>query len=355
VIPQAVPVPHTSRRRHRPAAVFAALDLGTNNCRLLVAHPAGAGFRVVDSFSRIVRLGEGLQGSGVLAEAAMDRAIEALQACRDRLDRWTGCTIRAVATQACRQARNCPAFLERVRDEVGLRLDIIAPQEEARLAVQSCGPLLDRGCRRALLFDIGGGSTELAWVRLDGPGGPELIGYDSLPLGVVTLSERHAATAFTAGGYVAMVAETHALLHEFERAHHITDELRRGGVQAIGTSGTVTTLAGVAMKLARYRRPLVDGTILDAATAADALAQLRAMGAAGLRAHPCVGPERTPFVLPGCAIFDAIRTRWPLPQVTVADRGLREGILLQLMRQRRPDEPRSPHPAPVHRTTPVPA
>ena len=329
---------------------FAALDLGTNNCRLLVARPAGDGFRVIDSFSRIVRLGEGLQASGALGDAAMNRAMQALQACRARLQRRPRCVVRAVATEACRQATNGPAFLKRVLAETGIRFDIIAPREEAELALESCGPLLDRDSRRVLLFDIGGGSTELAWVRLAASSGPELIGYVSLPLGVVTLAERHGPAVFTTAGYAAMVAEAHQHLEAFEQVHRIAHEIRLGGVQGLGTSGTVTTLAGVAMKLARYRRPLVDGTTLSAAAADDALRQLRGMGIPGLHAHPCVGADRADFVLPGCAIFDAIRSMWPIEQFTVADRGLREGILQRLMRQDHGRQPARKAAASQHET-----
>ena len=247
---------------------FAALDLGTNNCRLLIAVPADGGFRVVDSFSRIVRLGEGLQATGRLGEAAIGRAIEALRGCSARLERRPPRGMRAVATEACRQAANGPAFLARVREETGLVFETITAREEATLAIESCAPLMQPTARRALLFDIGGGSTELAWVRLDGGGAaPELIGTESLPLGVVTLSERFGPAAWTQAGFAAMVEETRDRLLAFERVHCIGQEIRRGGVQMLGTSGTVTTLSGVALNLVRYRRPLVDGSVLTAAAA----------------------------------------------------------------------------------------
>ena len=338
------PVSAGSRTAASPHGVFAALDLGTNNCRLLVAAPARDGFRVLDSFSRIVRLGEGVQTTGQMNEAAMQRAIDALRVCTARLARRPVRALRAVATEACRRAANGPQFLTRVRAETGLGITIISPREEAELALESCAPLLAPAGRRALLFDIGGGSTELAWVRLTGPGRPpELIGYHSLPVGVVNLSERHGARGFTAEGFQAMVDEVRARLAPFERIHCIAHEARLGGVQALGTSGTVTTLAGVALNLARYRRPLVDGTTLSAEAGAGALFLLRGLGRDGLRRHPCVGPERTDFVLPGCAIFQAIQETWPTPEVTVADRGLREGMLLRLMRQHPPlPAPRRP-------------
>ena len=314
---------------------YAALDLGTNNCRLLIAVPAQNGFRVVDSFSRIVRLGEGLAASGTLAEPAMLRAIDALRTCRQRLSRRPIRAVRAVATEACRRASNGRAFLDRVLGETGLHFDTITPREEAQLALDSCVPLLDPLARRALLFDIGGGSTELVWVRLGGTQ-PDIIGYDSLPIGVVSLAERYGSDVFTNDGYDAMVDDIRARLAPFERVHRIAQETRAGGVQALGTSGTVTTLAGIALKLSHYRRPLVDGVELASGTAAAAVSALRAMGLDGLRAHPCVGPERAEFVLPGCAVFEAIQQTWALPQVTVADRGLREGMLTRLMREAPP-------------------
>jgi exopolyphosphatase / guanosine-5'-triphosphate,3'-diphosphate pyrophosphatase len=313
-------------------SAFAALDLGTNNCRMLVAAPAGEGFRVLDSFSRIVRLGEGLHRTGRLDPAAMERALSALQACAVRLERRPVRRLRAIATEACRRAANGAAFLTRVKHETGLDIGVITPREEAELALESCAPLLAGGGRRALLFDIGGGSTELAWVRIDPDGKPELIGYDSLPVGVVTLAEQFGPAGFDPDGFEAMVDDVSARLESFERVHCIGREIRQGGVQLLGTSGTVTTLAGVALGLSRYRRPLVDGTVLSADAAAEALGNLRALGRAGLEAHPCVGPDRVDFVLPGCAVFAALVRRWPAPRVIVADRGLREGMLLRMIR-----------------------
>jgi exopolyphosphatase/guanosine-5'-triphosphate,3'-diphosphate pyrophosphatase len=333
------PVVLAARYAIPPAPAYAALDLGTNNCRLLIGAPTGSGFRVVDSFSRIVRLGEGLAASGQLAEPAMDRAIAALGACAEKLARRPIRQLQAVATEACRRATNGAAFLARVEAETGLRPRIISAREEAELAMESCAPLLEETDRRALLFDIGGGSTEIAWIRVPPrgsrpPGAPmaELIGYVSLPLGVVTLAERAGASCFTEEGFHAVVEEVATHLLAFDRVHCIGQEIRAGGVRLIGTSGTVTTLAGVALALPRYRRPLVDGRTLDMETADQALGDLFALGRAGLAAHPCVGPERVDFVLPGCAVYAAIRHVWPLPALTVADRGLREGMLLRMMR-----------------------
>ncbi len=327
---QPVAGPGEPRRSAGPA--FAALDLGTNNCRMLVAAPARDGFRVLDSFSRIVRLGEGLHRTGQLSADGMERALAALSACAERLSRRPVRRLRAVATEACRRAANGSAFLARVKSETGLDVGVISSREEAELALESCAPLLAGGGRRALLFDIGGGSTELAWVRIDPDGRSHLIGYDSLPVGVVTLADRFGQAGFDPEGFEVMVDDIIVRLASFEAVHCIRREIEAGGVQMLGTSGTVTTLAGVALGLARYRRPLVDGTVLRADVAEQALANLRALGREGLEAHPCVGRDRVDFVLPGCAVFAALVRLWPAPRIIVADRGLREGMLLRMIR-----------------------
>jgi len=315
---------------------FAALDLGTNNCRLLVGAPVAGGFKVLDSFSRLVQLGEGLDECGTLSPYAMDRAMEALRGCADRLARRPVRKLRAVATEACRRALNGPDFLERVQRETGLSLDVISSREEAELALESVAPLLAPlaadGVTRALLFDIGGGSTELAWVRLPDRIGdtPELVGYVSLPIGVAGVAarwERH--------GFDAVADEVERHLRPFEAIHRINAEIRRGHVALVGTSGTVTTLAGIVLDLQRYRRPLVDGLILTYQTSHGAIDKLRAMTPTELAAHPCIGGDRASFVLPGCAIYAAISRLWPADRVVVADRGLREGILLRMMRTER--------------------
>jgi len=317
------------------AAAYAALDLGTNNCRLLIGVPTRDGFRVVDSYSRIVRLGEGLHHTGELAQSAMDRAMAALRTCADRIGRRELRGVRAVATEACRRATNGAAFLDLVRSETGIEIRTISTREEAELALESCSPLLAGAGRRALLFDIGGGSTELAWVRLSPGCPPELIGYISLPVGVVTLSERWGAAAFTADGFEAMVQDVMERLQEFERVYCIAHEIRQGGVQFLGTSGTVTTLAGISLKLDRYRRDLIDGISMTRDAVDDALIHARELGRSGLSSHPCIGADRVEYVLPGCAIFAAIHELWPTPTITVADRGLREGLLLRMMRAAR--------------------
>jgi exopolyphosphatase / guanosine-5'-triphosphate,3'-diphosphate pyrophosphatase len=322
-------------RVHHFAPQYAALDLGTNNCRLLVARPAGPGFRVVDAFSRIVRLGEGLAASGVLSEDAMARALEALKVCADKIAARRVAAGRYVATEACRQAANCDAFLARVREEIGIEIEIISSTEEARLVVAGCAPLLNPRIPYAIVFDIGGGSTEIVWLRLWGAGNrrrPEILRSVSLPFGVVTLTDRFGGAEVSPAAYRTMVAETIAALAPFERASDIQRHVRTGRVQMLGSSGTVTTLAGIHLALPRYTRALVDGSVLTFEQISTVSAHLAGLDLAGRAANPCVGRERADLVLSGCAILDAICLMWPVGCLRVADRGVREGILFDLMR-----------------------
>lgn len=318
--------------------IYAALDLGTNNCRLLIARPEAEGFRVLDSFSRTVRLGEGLMQTGELSEAAIGRAIEAIKVCAVKMRKRGVTSARAIATEACRHARNGPAFIKRVAAETGLHFDIIPPLEEARLAARGVTPLLDRRDAGALVFDIGGGSTELIWLDLrDRAREPRIIAWGSMPLGVVTLAELFSDQLDDPGVFAKMVTEVKARLQAVEGlsppgAHPA------GPFHMLGTSGTVTTIAGIHLKLDRYERAKVDGTWLTRAEALTVANQISAMDRASRSAQPCIGQERAELVIPGLAIFLAIFELWPAPRLRVADRGLREGMLLALMGPK--DEPR---------------
>jgi exopolyphosphatase / guanosine-5'-triphosphate,3'-diphosphate pyrophosphatase len=317
------------------ARQFAALDLGTNNCRLLVARPVGGGFRVVDAFSRIVRLGEGLAATGALSDAAMTRTLDALRVCAAKIAARKVSAGRYVATEACRRAANCEAFLTRVRDEVGLEIEIISSREEARLVVAGCAPLLHPRIPNAIVFDIGGGSTEIVWLRLvrgpDGRRRPHILGAVSLPFGVVTLTDRFGGAEVSPATYRLMIAEAAAALVSFERNHRILRHVRDGRVQMLGSSGTVTTLAGIHLALPRYIRASVDGSMLTFEQIAAVSAHLAGLDFDGRAANPCIGRERADLVLSGCAVLDAICATWPVGRLRVADRGVREGILLDLM------------------------
>jgi exopolyphosphatase/guanosine-5'-triphosphate,3'-diphosphate pyrophosphatase len=334
--PRAVPETAACRaRRGRPwaAEVYAALDLGTHNCRLLVARGTAGGFRIIDAFSRIVRLGEGLSASGVLSEAAMLRTLEALKICAEKIAHRGVTQARYVATEACRRAGNCTAFLGRVEDATGIAIETISSEEEARLAVVGCAPLLDRARPHAVVFDIGGGSTEIAWLRLPADDGrqPEILGSISLPFGVVTLTERYGGDVVSAAAFAAMMDETAAAVAGFAACHGIAGEVAAGRVQMLGSSGTVTTLAGVHLGLRRYIRSVVDGSVLDFNALEAISARLAAMSCAERAAHPCIGTERADLVVAGCAILMAICAIWPVGRLRVADRGLREGILFSLL------------------------
>lgn len=312
--------------------LYAALDLGTNNCRLLIAQPTRPGsFRVVDAFSRIVRLGEGLAASGRLSEEAMDRAVEALKICSVKLSGREIRRMRLIATEACRAAENGEEFLARVTRETGLQLEIINRETEARLAVSGCSSLVGREARSVVLFDIGGGSSEIAVIRIGENRSSRLANHithwTSLPVGVVTLSERHGGRDVTPEVFEAMINEVEIMLGRFE-----CPPLHEGhDFHLIGTSGTVTTLAGVHLDLPRYDRRRVDGLWLSDAEVSAMQAKLLSWGYAERAANACIGPDRADLVLAGCAILEAIRRRWPSGRMRVADRGLREGLLTDMM------------------------
>lgn len=319
----------------RGGPTYAALDLGTNNCRLLVARPNGDSFRVIDAFSRIVRLGEGISASGRLSEAAIARSLEALEICRNKMRNRGVTRARLVATEACRAAANGLEFRSRVAELLGLELEVIDRETEAELAATSCTPLIDPEAEGVVLFDIGGGSSEL--VRLGrspadgrGPPPPRIKGWVSLPHGVVTLAERHGGLHVTRDTYEAMVAEVAALIEPFAREHGGGD---LGGVHMLGTSGTVTTIAGVHLKLKRYDRNRIDGCWLGADEIDAVLERLLTMTYEERVASPCIGADRADLVLAGCAILEAIRRAFPCQRLRVADRGLREGMLVQMMRE----------------------
>jgi exopolyphosphatase/guanosine-5'-triphosphate,3'-diphosphate pyrophosphatase len=312
--------------------VYAALDLGTNNCRLLIACPTGDGFRVVDSFSRIIRLGEGISATGCISDAAIERAIAALSICRDKIHSRKAKRLRLIATEACRAASNAEGFRNRVAAETGIRLEVIDRETEATLAVIGCSPLLDPQGRGAILFDIGGGSTELVRIERD-PGeqtaAPRIKAWMSIPLGVVTLAEHYGGRDVTARSYALMVQEVAQYIAPFAASHG--DDLRN--MHLLGTSGTVTTLAGVHLNLARYDRRRVDGIWMSDADITATIARLLGMSYQERANNNCISVERADLVLAGCAILDAIRNSFPLPRLRVADRGLREGMLVEMMRE----------------------
>lgn len=323
--------------KEEPPPAYAALDLGTNNCRLLIATPTPGGFRVVEAFSRIVRLGEGLSRTGRLSEEAMTRAVEALRICAEKVKRRRVVRLKAVATQACRSAENGRDFVQRVRDETGLRLEIIPPDEEARLSVAGCWNLVDRTAEAALIVDVGGGSTELSWLDLrEDPAKPSLVGWFSAPIGVVTLAERFPEPqGDTRVWFRAMVDHVKASIGACRDADALLDCFRSGKGHLIGTSGAITSLAGLHLGLPRYDRNRVDGLWMSRRDCEEAAARLIALGPEGRAAEPCIGPERADLVLAGTAILHAVQELWPCDRVRVADRGLREGLLLNLMRERK--------------------
>jgi exopolyphosphatase/guanosine-5'-triphosphate,3'-diphosphate pyrophosphatase len=334
----------TAPQRAPATAIYGALDLGTNNCRLLIAKPSRRGFLVIDAFSRIIRLGEGVLNSGKLSETAMKRTIEALKVCAEKMRRRGVTCSRLIATEACRVARNGDEFIQRARAESGLAIEIVTQETEAKLAVSGCASLIDRNCDYTLVFDIGGGSSELIWLDLARLGRPWrrtlhdrvdvqacIAAWTSLPIGVVNLAERHGGREVSPQSYEAMVEDVMAGIAPFEKTHRFAERIKGKHAHFLGTSGTVTTISGVHLKLPAYERARVDGCWLSAYDVRKVSSDLMGMSYAERVAQPCIGHERADLVLAGCAILEALLRTWPCQRLRVADRGLREGILTTLM------------------------
>ena len=315
---------------------YAAIDLGTNSCRLVVATPTPTSFRVVETYSKVVRLGEGIIQDNELSTKAMKRTLQALKVCRGVIDEYMPIVgSRFVATAACRRAKNVSQFVEMVKQEAGIELEVISSKEEARLSVVGCLPLLNRNIKRVLVFDIGGGSTQISLARVTESGKTFIEGFVSLPYGVVTISEAFAGHEMSTLEYSTVMDRTTAILDEFEEKYQIREAIENQEIQVIGTSGTVTVLGAVHLKLPRYNRSAVDGVAISAPDIQNTINRIKTMGPEGRYKHPCIGQSKSDLTLAGCAIIEALTTYWPISEITVADRGIREGILLDLMHSHR--------------------
>lgn len=311
---------------------YAAIDLGTNSCRLVIATPTPTSFRIVETFSKITRLGEGIIKENELSKSAIKRTVAALKVCSGVINEYAPIKrFRFVATAACRRANNCKEFLDLVKKETGLAIETISSKEESRLAVVGCVPLLNRNIKRTLVFDIGGGSTEISLARITSAGNTFIEGFVSLPYGVVTISEAFPAKEMTNLAYSTIMERTHKLLQDFEEKYKILDDIVNQKIQVIGTSGTVTVLGAVHLNLMRYNRSAVDGISITKQDIERAINKIKRLGDEGRKRHPCIGAQKADLTMAGCAIIEGLCSFWPISEVTVADRGIREGILLDMM------------------------
>lgn len=324
---------------------YAAIDLGTNSCRLVIATPTPSSFRVVETFSKITRLGEGIINNNELSKAAIRRTVTALKVCQGVVNEYAPIiNFRYVATAACRRAKNCDEFVNLVKKEAGINLEIISTKEEARLAVVGCVPLLNRNIKRMLVFDIGGGSTEISYARITDNGKTFIEGFVSLPYGVVTISEAFPKQDMTNLAYNTIIERTQKILSEFDHKHGIRQGIENQEIQVIGTSGTVTVLGAVHLNLPRYNRSAVDGISISGPDIERVIKKIKNIGEEGRRKHPCIGPLKSELTIAGCAIIESLLTFWPISEITVADRGIREGILLDMIHQGRQNKnPKNRH------------
>jgi len=331
----------TQQSASLPGAIIAAIDLGTTSCRLLVARPEGTSFRVIDSFSRVVRLGEGIQSNNRLQPAAIERTLDALKVCKDKIIKNKVSKIRAVTTEACRRSENSQDLLDRAQKDLGIAIEVITPLEEARLALSGCAAILDPKTPYAVAFDIGGGSTEIIWLKLlPSPGNRrsripivQVIDCASLPFGVVTLSEVYGTRFTDFGIYKDLREKVAGEVHRFSLKNNIQSPIKKGQVQMAGTSGTITTIGALHLKLPKYDRRYIDGLFLKLPDIHQVCESLLAMTHLERSQSACIGPGRADLVLMGTAILEGICDVWKLPHLRVADRGVREGILMDLLEE----------------------
>lgn len=339
-----------SKPKPQSAEVYAALDLGTNNCRLLIASTSQKGasgtyeLKIMDSFSRIVRLGDSISKTGRLSGEAIERTIDALSVCKKKMQKYKLTSCRLVATEACRRAVNTLDFIKRVKKELGLNIEVINNEEEAKLAVIGCSSLIRQNADKAIVFDIGGGSTEVIWIdakaleqkrqnkalnysNLEGV----IIDWISIDSGVMNLTEQFGGTSFVDVTYKDMVRYIHDKLLLFSEKNKIIDAVKKESVQMLSTSGTLTTLAALEMGLPKYDRNKVDGVTMEISEIKHTIEAIKKMRPSERFNNGCIGPERADFILTGCAVFEAISKLWPVGSITIADRGVREGIIISLM------------------------
>ncbi len=345
---------HRKKTKAGDSPLYAALDLGTNSCRMLIATPEGGHFRIVDAFSKPVRLGLELERTGSLSKSGISRTVQALHVCAKKLSSQGVKRQRLVATEACRRALNGDHFMGRIRSETGLELEIIRPEEEARLAVVGCAPLVTHQAQQVLVIDIGGGSTELVWIDISEvddplkveammrlkPGrenrgtlqahGAKVVDWISVPLGVATLLQRYSDVNDDSAKFALMACYFEESLDRFAPYNDDSDSLM-DGLQIIGTSGTVTTIGAVHLGLKHYDRNIVDGMVMGAPDVDKVISQFLKLGPEGRRAEPGIGRDRAQLIMSGAAILQTILRIWPARHIRVADRGLREGMLYSMM------------------------
>lgn len=308
---------------------IAAVDLGSNTCRLIISEVFSDGTRKnLEIFSRMVRLAENLSHSESLEPAAMERAISVLKTCSRKIKDYQPSHIRCVATEACRRSSNSDFFRRSVKQKTSLKLEVISSEEEAELCLRGCEELLDPTIPYGIVFDIGGGSSEVMWVKVNPDNQGELLEFISLPFGVVGLSE-------TYGTYTGMVFEDigHAIqqtLKEMKAYNEIQSLIKAKQVQMIGCSGTATTIAALKLELEAYDRQMIDGAIIKRKDIEKIKYMLWDMSPAERVAHPCIGPGRSDLVVPGLSIFAGIYDAFPVQDMCVADRGVRDGVIAVL-------------------------
>lgn len=307
---------------------FAAIDLGSRNCRTIVGCQSKAGaFEYIETYSKSVSLADGVAASKKLSRKSMDRTIEALAFCSKVLSRYAGLTYLAVATDAMRRAENASVFIKRVKRELGLIISIITPQEEAYYAALGCIEVLSLETEIFVVFDIGGGSSEIALCRQKSDKDIELIDSLSIPYGVINLLESKDHLTFS--GYSNLVQKISDLSRDFLNQYATTLDFVNN-FQCIGTSGTTTTVAALNMNLRFYDREKINDSILQFSEILKTVHYVQSLSEDERKLHPYISQSNEDLVLGGLTILEGIVRGLPASTITVTDRGVRDGVVYAL-------------------------
>lgn len=307
-------------------SVFASIDLGTNTVRLLVVTGNSKGFTTLHSNQLITRLGEGLSHSGILKDIAMERTIKAVLDFKREASKYSPFAIWVAATSAVREAKNRNEFIEKIREVTGLELEVIPWEEEARRTLLGVFSGLDGNIKKAIVFDIGGGSTEYI-LTVD----KRLVKSVGTALGVVHLSEKYIRKDPVDDGELIILESviTNKIRNVKSQLHDVLCTMH--DVRLIGTAGTVTTIAALDLNLHPYDPAKVNGYVLNIENVKEILKKLKNMTLEERRNIPALESGREDLIIPGAVIVIKTMEIFGFNEMIVSDYGLREGIILAKM------------------------
>ena len=306
---------------------FAAIDLGSTNCRLVIVDIIEDKYKIICSFSEILNLGRNLSFSNEFNDEIIEKTIEIFKIISQKLKYYNVLSYRCVATEACRQSINSDELVKRIHERTNIEIEIIPSKEEARLCLKSC---LNHNVNLNdfnLVFDIGGGSTEI--IIFDSIYSNKDFDFLSIPIGVINFSEK--VSLFKTEKVLGQLEKQMMFFSKKKKIHNEP-------ISIIGSCGTVTTLCAIHLKLNYYQKSLVDNTLLEIEDLKQTCNFVKRLSSEEKEKHPCIGPQRINLLDNGILILEKILESWPVKRILVSDRGLREGIILDQIKFKRKNE-----------------